>query len=431
VIGSLLIMMALAHPVVQRLPITTSIIYLLIGLVLGPLWHDAINIDPIRHSTWLLRASEVAVIVSLFTVGMKLQLPLTDRRLRPAFCLAFVSMVLTAGLVAFTAVQLLHLSLGAAVLLGGILAPTDPVLASDVQTRDHRDSDKLRLTLTLEGGLNDGSAFPIVMLGLGLLGLQDLGAQGWRWWVIDGAWAVLGGLMLGALVGFGIGRAVLWLTARRKQLPTLGEYLLLGVIGVSYGVAILLGTCGFLAVFAAGAALRAVERRATGEHGEIDRLIANVSAGKLPPTAVVANPKAAPAFFAGALLATNEQLERILEVVLVLIVGALLLTAGTSVAAIGFAALLFLVIRPLSALPLLLVARFSPFEFGAISWFGIRGIGSIYYLMFAITHGLPEPLPAAFASIVLTIVACSVIVHGVSVTPLFTYYVKRTKRRTR
>ena len=422
--------MALAHPVVQRLPVTTTIIYLFVGILLGPVWQNVIRIDPIAHAPWLLRAAEVSVIVSLFTVGMKLRLPFTDRRLRPAVCLASLSMIITVGLVTAAGVLLLDLPLGAAVLLGGILAPTDPVLASDVQTRDPRDADKLRLTLTVEGGLNDGTAFPFVMLGLGLLGLHELGDHGWRWWLIDGAWAVLGGLALGGAIGFGVGRLVNRLNARRKKITALGEYLVLGLIAVSYGTAVLAGTCGFLAVFAAGVALRAVERQASGPNVEVDRVISNVSTGQIPPAALAANPRAGPAYFAGALLATNEQLERILEVGLVLIVGAVLFVAGISLAAVGFGLLLFLVIRPISALPLLLVSRFTRFEFGAISWFGIRGIGSIYYLMFAIQHGISESLAAGFAAITLTIVACSVVVHGLSVTPLLNAYARRKLRRS-
>jgi sodium/hydrogen antiporter len=430
VMGGLLLLMALWHPVVQRLPITTTIVYLCIGIALGPWWQNVIRIDPMLHAPWLHRAAEVAVIVSLFTVGMKLRLPLLDRRLRPALCLASASMILTVGLVALAGMWLLELPVGAAVLLGGILAPTDPVLASEVQTKDARDKDKLRLTLTAEGGLNDGTAFPFVMLGLGLLGLHDLGEHGWRWWVIDGVWAIVGGLSIGAGVGYVIGWLVNWLNARRKTITALGEYLVLGLIGVSYGSAVLLHAYGFLAVFAAGVALRAVERAATGAKEEFDRDVANVADGHVRPDVAGSPSRTTPAYFAGALLATNEQLERILEVALVLLVGAVLMVAGLNYAALWFGPLLFLVIRPIAALPLLLVGQFTRFEFSAISWFGIRGIGSIYYLMFAIDEGLPAELAVPFTSLTLSIVALSILVHGISVTPFFNYYGRLTKRRS-
>jgi sodium/hydrogen antiporter len=426
----LLLLMALAHPLVARLPITAAMVYLLIGIALGPWWQGVIRVDPILHAPWLHHAAEVSVIISLFTVGMKLRLPLLDRRLRPALCLAFISMTITVGLVATAGVWLLGLPLGAAVLLGGILAPTDPVLASDVQTKDPHDQNKLRLTLTAEGGLNDGTAFPFVMLGLGLLGLHDLGENGRRWWLIDGAWAVLGGLAIGGAIGFGIGKLVLKLNVNRGKVATLGEYLVLGLIGFSYGVTVLLEASGFLAVFAAGVALRAVERKASGANDPVEDALTDAAAGQPPHANINQDPQTASAYFAGALLATNEQLERILEVALVLVVGAVLMVAGLSLDALWFAPLLFFVIRPLATLPLLLVARFTRFEFGAISWFGIRGIGSIYYLMFAIEKGLPADVADSFVSLTLTIVATSIIVHGVSVTPLLNYYSRRTKTRT-
>lgn len=405
-LGSLLLLMALVYRLVQRLPITTTIVYLLIGVALGPLWRDVIRIDPILDAPWLHRAAEVSVVVSLFTVGLKLRLPLFDRRLRAALWLAFVSMVITVGLVTAAGVWLLGLPLGAAVLLGAILAPTDPVLASDVQTKDPQDQDKLRITLSAEGGLNDGTAFPLVMLGLGLLGLHELGDYAWRWWTIDVLWAVVGGLAIGGSIGAAVGWLVKRLNSQRRVLVSVGEYLVLGLIGVSYGAAVLLHAYGFLAVFAAGVALRLMDRKGAPAQPEASQ----------------------PVLTTHTLIATNSQLERILEVALVLIVGAVLLVAGLSVEAFWFAPLLFLVIRPVAALPLLFVSGFSRFEYGMVSWFGIRGIGSLYYLMFAIEKGLPPDIAAALASLTLTTIALSILVHGVSVTPALKRYARLVGR---
>lgn len=416
--------MAVAHPLVTRLPITTPLVYLLIGIAAGPLWLDLLRVDPIRHAGWLLRSAEITVIISLFTVGMKLRLPVLDRRLWPAVCLAFVSMVLTVGLVAFAGTWLLGLPLGAAVLLGAILAPTDPVLASDVQTTDPHDRDKLRLTLTAEAGFNDGTAFPFVMLGLGLLGLHELGDHASRWWLIDVAWAVFGGLAIGGALGTAVGWLMIRLHTRRKTVATRGEYVLLGVIGIAYGAAVLAHAYGFLAVFAAGVALRAMERVASGPGRRADRTLSAAAPGEAPNDSLN-DPKLRPAYVAGALLATNEQLERILEVGLVVVVGAALFVAGISSAALWFAPLLFLVIRPLAALPVLGTAKFAAFEFSLIAWFGIRGIGSIYYLMFAIDRGISTELATQLVSLTFTVVALSIVVHGISVTPLLKRYARR------
>lgn len=419
-IGGLLLIMALAHPFVKRLPITTSLIYLLLGIALGPAWLGFIAVDPIAHAKWLHRAAEIAVIISLFTVGLKLRLSVFDRRLRPALFLAVVSMILTVGLVAAAGVWLLGLPLGAAILLGAILAPTDPVLASDVQTKNPGDQDKLRLTLTAEGGLNDGTAFPFVMLGLGLLGLHDLGDNFSRWWLVDVLWAVVGGFGIGGLLGYGVGRYVLYLTARHQKVVPLGEYLLLGLIGVAYGLTLEFKAYGFLAVFAAGVGVRAAERQATGP-SKSDQAVKDAIAGAASKNSLQ-DPNVAAAYFTGELLTMNEQLERILEVALVLMLGAVLLVAGLAPAAAWFAPLLFLVIRPLAALPLLAAGRFSVYEYSLVAWFGIRGIGSIYYLMYAIEHGLPQDLAKILVSLTLTVIALSIVVHGVSVTPLLMRY---------
>ena len=188
--GALFVVMALATSVLQRLPLSTSLLYLATGYAVGPAGLGLLDLDPLRSSAVLERITEVAVIVSLFTAGLKLRLPLTTPgglwpRLhpawRPALRLATLSMVLTVALVAGSAWWLFGLPLGAAVLLGAILAPTDPVLASDVQVDDPSDRDRLRFSLTGEAGLNDGTAFPFVLLGLGLLGLHELGPLGLRW----------------------------------------------------------------------------------------------------------------------------------------------------------------------------------------------------------------------------------------------------------
>lgn len=426
VIGALLLVLALLHPLLARLPLTPTIIYLGIGVALGPAGFGALVLDPVAHGPWLHRAAEIAVIVSLFTVGLKLRISPFDSQLRPALCLATVSMVLTVALIALAATWWLDLPLGAAVLLGAILAPTDPVLASEVQVQDPRDRDKLRLTLSAEAGLNDGTAFPFVMLGLGLLGLHDLGAGGGRWWTIDVAWAIFGGLGIGALLGTGLGALMIRLQSRRAEPVAFGEYLVLGLIGISYGAALQLHAYGFLSVFAAALALRGVERRASPSDRVLDDVMEAAGTGQSPKH-LAANPKTAPAYFAGVLLATNELLEHLLEVAVVLLVGAALLQAGIAPEAIWLAPLLFLVVRPLAALPVLRFRQLSWFDYSVVSWFGIRGIGSIYYLMFAVEKGLPEPLARQLVSITLTIVALSVVVHGISVSPFLRHYYGRQK----
>lgn len=426
-VGVVLTAMALAGSVLRRLPLSSSMIYLAAGAILGPLGLGMIIIDPVGGGSGLLEiVSEVAVILSLFTAGLKLRLPISDRGWWIPVRLAFVSMALTVGFIALAGVTLLGLPLGAAVLLGAILAPTDPVLASDVQVGHPGDRDELRFALTGEAGLNDGTAFPFVMLGLGLLGLHDLGANGLRWVAVDVVWAVVVGLAVGVLLGTLVARLVVHLRSAHREAVGLDEFLALGLIGVSYGAALLIGGYGFLAVFAAGLALRRIERTRTDEE-VADELEAGEGRGGGSQEEVATHPETAPAFMARALLTFNEQLERIGEVAVVVLVGAALTIVGVPLAVAWFAPLLFLVIRPLAVLVGLAGASVSRTRLTFIGWFGIRGVGSVYYLTYAITHDLQPDVAQTLAAITLSVVVASVLVHGASVTPLMSRYERRQK----
>jgi NhaP-type Na+/H+ or K+/H+ antiporter len=194
VAGLLLIVMALSDSLLARLPLSTSMLYLAFGAAISPLWLDWTQIAMASHTKALERIAEVVVLLSLFGSGLKMSLGLSDGRWLLPLRLASLSMLVTVALVAAAGMAWLGLSLGAAILLGGILAPTDPVLASDVQVAEAGDRDRLRFSLTGEAGLNDGTAFPFVLLGLGLLGLHDLGGSLWRWLAVDVLWGVGAGI---------------------------------------------------------------------------------------------------------------------------------------------------------------------------------------------------------------------------------------------
>ena len=426
--GVLLVGLALAGSLLKRLPLSSSLLYLLVGVLLGPWGVGLIRLDPIRHSALLERLTEFAVILSLFTAGLKLRLPLTERRWWLPVRLASASMVVTVGLVAAVGVLLLGLPLGAAVLLGAVLAPTDPVLAADVQVEHPADSDKLRFSLTGEAGLNDGTAFPFVMLGLGLLGLHDVGPFGWKWAAVDVAWAVAAGLAVGAVLGTLVAQLVLYLRREHKEAVGLDEFLSLGLLALSYGVALLIHSYGFLAAFAAGVALRRVEARHSG--GEVPRDVsgmAGTASGEGGADAAI-DPEKAPAYMAQAVLGFNQQADRICELAVVLLIGALLTAGHPPRDALWFAPLLFLVIRPLAVLPGLVGSRLAGVQRGLICWFGVRGVGSLYYLTYAIQHGVGGETAARLTSLTLATIAASVVLHGVSVTPLMSRYEKWSRR---
>lgn len=200
-VGGLLLSMGLSRPTLGRLPVTSAIIYLLVGLVVGPTVLNVFHFNPLKQSALLEVLTEAAVLISLYAAGVKMPVPVRRQRWLTPILLAVLSMTVTVGLVAAFVHYLLGLPLGAAVLLGAIVAPTDPVLATDVQIRHPGDRDQLRFTLTCEAGMNDGTAFPLVMLGLGLLGLHQLGDLGLRWLLVDVLWATAAGILVGVLCG--------------------------------------------------------------------------------------------------------------------------------------------------------------------------------------------------------------------------------------
>lgn len=438
VVGSLLVLMALGGSTLKDLPLSTAMVYLLVGLAIGPLWLGLSRIDPVADSKLLEHLTEFVVVVSLFSVGLKLNVELDDRRWRLPLRLALGSMVLTVGLIALAGVAL-GLPLGAAVLLGAILAPTDPVLASDVQVSNPEDRSVLRFALTGEGGLNDGTAFPFVMLGLGLLGLHPVGEWGLRWFLVDVVWAVCGGLAIGAALGMLMGRLVLYLRLRHANAVGYDDFLALGLIALSYGAALLLTTYGFLAVFAAGVALRQVERRETkANRHESDvqapgskTLVEQALSTPKPPVEadhVATHPAHAPAFMAHAMLGSTERIERIGEVAAVVMLGAMLSAVDWSLVTWWFIPLLFLGIRPLAVTIGLAGSRTATTQRRLIAWFGVRGIGSLYYLGYAMNHGLDPALANTLVALTLTAIVASIVAHGISVTPLMKRY-DRIRRR--
>jgi sodium/hydrogen antiporter len=433
--GILLVGIVLASTLLRSLPISTSIIYLVVGLLLGPGAFGLLSWDAVREAEILKYITEVAVIVSLFTVGLKWRSPLTADFWSLPVRLATVGMVLTICAVALIGTTLLGLSLGAAVLLGAVLAPTDPVLASEVQVRSSTDRDTVRYALIGEAGLNDGLAFPFVMLGLGLMGLHpdedaglfklwangEFGVWGWLGW--DLLWAVSVGFAVGGLTGSMVGRLALYLHQRRHEIFALHEFLVLGLIALSYGLAELIYGYGFLAVFAAGYALRRIELRATDYAPEPPPEGLDAEAGE---EVSAEEPEKDAQRMATALMTFNDQLERILEAAVVVLLGAVLTTEFWTPEVIWLAPLFFLVVRPLVVVVGLLGKGTTYSQEALMGWFGIRGIGSIYYLTYALGYGVQGGLADRLTALVLSLVALSIVVHGVSVTPLMKRYEGKT-----
>lgn len=429
-VGGLLLVMGLTFTVLKRSPITAAIIYLAVGLVVGPSGLNLFHFNPLKESALLEALTEVAVLISLFSAGVKMPVPFSFVRWRTPILLATVSMTVTVAMVAAFAWYVLGLPLGAAVLLGAIVAPTDPVLATDVHIRHPGDRDQLRFTLTCEAGMNDGSAFPFVMLGLGLLGLHKLGDFGLNWLLVDVLWATLASIAIGAVGGVALARLGWKLRREPHKHELLDDFLGLGLIGVVYGLTVMLHAWGFLAVFFAAVALRQTELKLAkaARNSDDKRTSPETDAtAHHAGTDLDADPVPLPTVSEGSLV-FKEHLERLSELVLILLVGGSLFLSSWSWEAVGLALFLFVVARPVSVLIGLLGTRTTWRIRSMAGWFGVRGIGSLYYLMYAIQHGLPEPLALQLIQLTLIVVTLSILLHGISVKPLMWRFWRRGKQ---
>jgi len=420
-VGVILLGMGLTAGVVRRLPVTTAIVYLCVGLVFGPTVLFAYHFNPLEQSSVLKLVTEIAVLLSLFTAGTKMPVPVTIARWRSPVLLAFAAMAVTAALMAGFGYFALGLPLGAAVLLAGILAPTDPVLATEVQARHPGDRDRLRFRLTCEAGMNDGSAFPVVMLGLGLLGLHDLGDAGTRWLALDVIWATVAGIGVGCLGGQLLAHAVWRMRRDGRGNALLDDFLALGLIGLVYGGSVMIHAWGFLGVFFAAVSLRQTELRLSRAAGPAGR----PEAGSRIPGVAPGEGDALPQRVTDGSLVFNEQLERLSEVILILLLGGTLFVNSWTWPAVATAVFLFFCARPIGVFVVSPSLRMPRRLRVMTGWFGVRGIGSLYYLMYAIEHGLPDALALQLLRITLIVVTLSIVIHGMSAKPLL-----RTLRRS-
>jgi NhaP-type Na+/H+ or K+/H+ antiporter len=371
-------------------PFSAALIYLAIGLAAGAGLRlaDVAWFDPTLEPELLTRIAEFAVIVSLFGAGVKLDRPLTWRGWRSTAMLLAVAMPLTIAGVALLGTWALGLSLPAAVLLGASLAPTDPVLADDVQVEGpggEEPEDEARFALTSEAGLNDGLAFPFVMLAI--FGAQQTfdAASAWlgEWLLADVVYAILVGAAGGALAGLTIAVITYRIGGRGWLSEPFDGYVALASTFLVYGLVEMIEGYGFLAVFAAGVAFRRYEH----DHEYNQRLHE-----------------------------FTLTIEKLAEMAVMLVLGTVLPLAAFGELALPLLAVvggLLLVVRPLAAWIALLGSRATRNERIFIGWFGIRGIGSVYYLGFGLQSFQTPESRTLFATISAAIVL-SVVLHGLS-----------------
>jgi NhaP-type Na+/H+ or K+/H+ antiporter len=353
--------------------------------------------DPLEEPELIERVSEVAVIIALFSAGLKLDRPFGARRWRSGVRLLGVVMPLTIGAVALFGHAVMGLSLGAAVLLGAILAPTDPVLASDVQVGPpgEQEESEPRFALTAEAGFNDGLAFPFVFLGIFIAGE---GGSSWipEWLAADVVYAIAAGVAIGFLAGRGASALVTRLHERGWLERSLDGWLAIGTVLAVYGVTEVIGAYGFIAAFVGGLSFRRYER--THEfHGPVHE---------------------------GA-----QTVEKVAELATILLVVSTVTVSGLGEPGLSgwlLVPVLLLVVRPAAVLIGFAGSGMPRAERWFIGWFGIRGIGSFYYAAVALGAGVLSSGEAA--TVFWTVMACvivSIVAHGVSAAPLASRLVDR------
>jgi NhaP-type Na+/H+ or K+/H+ antiporter len=468
-VGALLLLMALSSTYLRRLPITTSTIYLAIGLLISPFGLDLIDVNFVEWRVWFEHLTEIAVIVSLFISGLKLRLPLRNPAWTAAYRLAGpVMLACIAGVASFA-----HFVFGfdwvTASLLGAVLAPTDPVLASAVSVNHASDHDRMRYGLSGEAGFNDGAAFPFVIFALMWMEYGELGGWVGGWALHYLIWAIPAGLLLGYFLGKGIGRLAIWLRSRHGEAGGASDFLALALIALSYVGAETIYAWGFLAAFAAGLGFRHAEMKVVKENpalehedhnessksndsdlaDEINKIDESKEAAEYdsiahPPaeefvgrkldTEELKHPSKAAGIVVAEIISFGDTAERLLEVMLVVLVG-ICLAIYWDWRAVPLALALFFVIRPLAALLFLIKTPTGKVQRLMIGWFGIRGIGSLYYLSYALNHGLNDKIDDT-VGITLSVVALSILIHGISSQPILNYYERlisseETKSNTR
>ena len=398
VIGILLLMVTLGSGWISRIPLSYAIIYLIVGIFLGPYGFKLIEVRP--NAEFLERLTEFVVIVSVFGCGLKMNRPLQLWAWKTTARLIGFLMPISIFTIAAVGKLFLGLDWGTAILLGGILAPTDPVLASEVQLAHTNDKDELRFGLTSEGGLNDALAFPFVYFGIHWL--KDDNWQSWfkQWVAVDLIWAVAAGIVMGIVVA----KSLVWIDKHlqkyRKADELMEDFVALSTILVTYSLTELVNGYGFLAVFVAGIVVRRTHQEPEERKSRFEFI---------------------------------EQIEKLLEVATILMLGTLLrveaildhLGEGLLVAG-----LLLFVIRPGGVWISTLGDRLHPATRGLFGWFGIRGVGSLYYLCYAFGEGLTDKLGEQIAWITYITVVISVLLHGISATPLMKWYERDIARQS-
>ncbi len=389
--GAVVLLTAWLPMLLKRIPISLPMVCIAIGIVLWSPFTPLVGVNPLENRYVTERLTEFVVIVALMGAGLKLDRPISWRGWETSWRLVGIAMPLTIAAITLLGSTILGLGIASALLLGAALAPTDPVLASDIQVGPPRsgEEDEVRFALTSEAGLNDGAAFPFVYLAIAIA-LSAVSGEPFlaHWVLVDVIWKIAAGVGIGWIGGKAMGYLAFHLPRRTGLSETKDGFVALGITCLAYGSTEMVHGYGFLAVFVSALALRSVER-----HHDYHENLHNFA----------------------------EQIERLLMMVLLVCFGAAI-AEGSIFGALSWpvvitAALILFVVRPLCGWIGLIGFPAKPLEKGVIAFFGIRGLGSFFYLAFALGQAEFEGSKILWVTVCF-VVLCSIIMHGVLVTPV-------------
>lgn len=383
--GFVVVLAALVSERVESLPLSQPLFALCVGIVAGPDMLHWLRPEEWPHAHVILKeAARLAIAISVF--GIALRTPKTDYRrlLRPWALLLTLGMLVMWLTSASLAWALLGLSPIVALLLGAIITPTDPVVASSIVTgplAERNLPDRLRATLSLESGANDGLGYLIVLFPILLIERASASAV-FAQWLVD---VLLVGVVLAIIVGAVIGYLVARALHHAERIGWIEKNSLLGLsVALSLAVvtvAKLLGSDGILAAFAAGAAFNFGVDRA--EEFEEQRV--------------------------------QETIGKLFNLPVFMIFGAMLpWTAWLALGwkGVAFAVAVLLLRRPLALLAAgrFLGAGLTPRDAVFLGWFGPIGVAAIYYALLA-DERIHDPLHWHVASLV---IVASIVAHGIT-----------------
>ena len=398
---------ALLPRLLGKVPISLPMVFLAAGIVAFALIPDLPDPDPIDNGTFALHLTEVCVIVSLMGAGLALNRRVSLRGWSSTWRLLAITMPLSILAVGLIGWSLLGFSVASAVLLASALAPTDPVLATEVQVSEpvddeQADDDEVRFALTSEAGLNDGLAFPFTYaaIAISLVGVAPAAWLG-EWVLVDVLWRLTVGLAVGIAIGWILGRAFFSGIAERLKFAEKAEgFVALAATFLAYGLAELAEGYGFLAVFVCACTIRASER-SHGYHGVLHKFV--------------------------------EQIERLLTIVVLVLLGGAIsrgLFSDLRWQEVLLALAIILIIRPAAGWLGLTPGKSGFRERGVIAFFGVRGVGSLFYIAYGLENGM-FPDGQRLWSTVAVVIVVSILVHGIAATPVMTLIDRRRERQAR